>query len=159
MGARKKPTCFMCSAKLVATYARGDFLTPDMCLRCGGRVRGMIDRVSSAAFLRGVRAAAEVAAPFDKHSSHGWLVSDVVLCKYNATTRVGPRVNKHHYDQMNRGIALALAEVVNLSGHRDVATAVLRDAGLTYSDLVRSGVEGADLDALKLCFAKRSRKR
>jgi hypothetical protein len=40
----KKPTCFMCDRTLGPTHIAASDSAPAMCLRCGGRVHGLLER-------------------------------------------------------------------------------------------------------------------
>lgn len=72
----------------------------EKCLRCGAGAEWLqgsppptLDQLREE-FRRGVKAAASFAGEWDKQINHPYRFEDVILCKFNLTTRKKPRLKR-----------------------------------------------------------------
>lgn len=115
------------------------------------------DRQRRADFARGVKAAADVAAQYNRTSSHPYRLDDCILTKLNVTCGT-PRPNRvkqpRSDDTWFRGFAVGLAEMHRrLAGGTGVCEAA-RNAGLTLARARIAGVSSYDLRELKKAGVK-----
>ncbi len=104
------------------------------------------------AFMRGVEAAAGIAAEYDSHSTLPSLPSDCILVKLNAPGARPPRKNPHAGKAFVRGFALALSEVQRRHSQESTVAEVMRDAGVSLEEMIEAGVEEYDTDVIKKCL-------
>lgn len=102
-------------------------------------------------FVRGAKAAADVASSYESVSAHPYRLQDCILMKLNLTRRKKPRANRRANDEWLKGFGLALAEASRQLGAPSGIGVVLRDSGVTLAMLQRAGLEGFDLDELRKC--------
>lgn len=106
-------------------------------------------------FIRGAKAAADVAVQYDGSSIHDHRLGDCILHKLNLR-RCKPRKNKKRIFDPDQawtcGFATALAEVYRLlaDGHepKGIKT-IAAAAGVTLADLRKAQVSGLDIRALR----------
>lgn len=131
---------------------------PSKVVRAGAKtarsLRKEHEAIETAAFTRGVLAAAGIAEQFDNESANPSRVSDIVRCKLNAVRLAKPRRNAAHNNSFAQGVALALADLNRKFDQPAMVADVLEETGLTIKQLRAAGVEEHDLRELKKCLRK-----
>jgi hypothetical protein len=112
----------------------------------------MSSKLRRSEFARGARAAAGVAAEYEKHSSLPTRLSDRILCRLNLSDRQ-PRKNPHAGDQFWQGYALALAHLVRTYGEKSMTCDIMLGDNVGLATLKRAGVDDFDLVELKSAVA------
>jgi len=118
------------------------------------KVRVVDDTAVRAAYERGARAAADVAAQYDPYTSHDYRLGDCVLGKLNLRQRP-PRKNRRRLpttsDARLHGFLIALVELARYPGHGDPKDMlrVARDAGVTLAEARRVGAGPRELVILR----------
>lgn len=112
----------------------------------------------TAAFKRGVLAAAALADDYNASTTLEYRLGDIIACKFNATRRNKPRRNdkrvKSENDVRIQGMALALSEVHRHFKASTAVKEVARDAGLTIKEMKKAGVDAYDWKELRRAGVK-----
>lgn len=103
-------------------------------------------------FVRGAKAAADIAANYNSSTLHSYRLDDCILAKLNMRTKQPRRNSKKIESPDNswvQGYAVALAEVHRICHNTSSILEAAKGAGLTIKSLQEAGVSAFDWRELK----------